>query len=64
MTTTVSIGPEVADPGAGIRLYCAASGLAQSRPVSGVAVLAGAGTEPFGPGLCLLERRPGSHADA
>jgi predicted enzyme related to lactoylglutathione lyase len=56
MATGVSIGVDVPDLEAGIRFYRAAFGLAEkSRPLAGVAVLEGAGTQ-----LCLLEKPPGS----
>ena len=56
MMTTVSISLDVPDLEAGIRFYCTAFGLTRkSRPVAGVAVLAGAGAE-----LCLLEKPAGS----
>lgn len=56
MTTTLSVSLDVPDLEAAIRFYCAAFGLTEkSRPVAGVAVLAGAGPE-----LCLLEKPSGS----
>lgn len=56
MALSVSISIDVPDLEAGVRFYCAAFGVAEkSRPISGLAVLTGAGME-----LCLLEKPPGS----
>lgn len=58
MAIAVSISVDVPALEEGIRCYCTAFELAEkSRPMPGLAVLTGAGTE-----LCLLEKRAGSRA--
>lgn len=56
MATTASLSIDVPDLEAGIRFYCAAFGLTEkSRPLPGLALLTGAGTE-----FCILQKPAGS----